>query len=81
MCAFRYTRRPIPGETGPERVAGFGEILHAYSKEEAILEAQRCLQCAMPYCVQACPINQEARGYISHVRAGLLRGRAPHLAL
>jgi len=63
MCAFRYERRPIPEEDRGER-RGFGEILQSYSKEEAVLEAQRCLQCAMPFCVQACPITQDCRGYI-----------------
>ncbi len=62
---FRYVRTPVPEETKEERREGFGEILHAYSREEAILEAQRCLQCAMPFCVQACPITQDCRGYIS----------------
>ena len=61
---FRYVRTPIPEETKEER-AGFGEILLPYTKEEAVLEAQRCLQCAMPYCVQACPITQDCRGYIA----------------
>jgi NADPH-dependent glutamate synthase beta subunit-like oxidoreductase len=61
----RYTRKTIPEETPAERSTTFGEILHAYSKEEAILEAQRCLQCQMPFCVQACPITQDCRGYIS----------------
>jgi NADPH-dependent glutamate synthase beta subunit-like oxidoreductase len=65
MCAFRYDRTPIPEETKPERTGGFGEILRSYSREEAIVEAQRCLQCAMPFCVQACPITQDCRGYIS----------------
>jgi len=60
----RYRRVPVPEETHEER-AGFGEVLHAYSPEEAVLEAQRCLQCAMPFCVQACPITQDCRGYIS----------------
>ncbi len=60
----RYERTPIPEESQAER-ATFGEILHAYTSEEAVLEAQRCLQCAMPYCVQACPITQDCRGYIS----------------
>ncbi|HXQ78697.1 MAG: FAD-dependent oxidoreductase [Thermoplasmata archaeon] len=60
----RYQRTPIPEETTEER-AGFGEILRSYTPEEAVLEAQRCLQCAMPYCVQACPITQDCRGYIS----------------
>lgn len=65
MCAFRYQRVTIPEDTGDVRAADFEEILHAYSKEEAVLEAQRCLQCAMPFCVQACPITQDCRGYIS----------------
>ncbi|HYK92681.1 MAG TPA: FAD-dependent oxidoreductase [Thermoplasmata archaeon] len=65
MCAFRYTRTPIPEETKPERTEGFGEILRSYTPEEAVVEAQRCLQCAMPFCVQACPITQDCRGYIA----------------
>ena len=70
MCAFRYQRTPIPEDSGDLRAVGFEEILHAYSKEEAILEAQRCLQCAMPFCVQACPITQDCRGYISLIGQG-----------
>ena len=65
MCAFRYDRTPIPEESKEERQAGFGEILQAYNPDQAVLEAQRCLQCAMPFCVQACPINQDCRGYIA----------------
>src|SRR5580700_4373196 len=64
---FRYERREIPEETPDDRRATFGEIQHAYSPEEAVLEAQRCLQCAMPFCVQACPITQDCRGYIDLV--------------
>lgn len=61
----RYERIAIPEETREERDSGFGEILRSYTPEEAVLEAQRCLQCAMPFCVQACPITQDCRGYIS----------------
>ena len=67
MGTFRYQRRPIPEEPKEERATSFGEILQPYTEEEAVLEAQRCLQCAMPFCVQACPITQDARGYISLV--------------
>lgn len=65
MAGERYQRRPIAEDPGRERAGSFGEILHAYSREEAVLEAQRCLECAMPFCVQACPITQDCRGYIS----------------
>ncbi|MCI4369473.1 MAG: FAD-dependent oxidoreductase [Thermoplasmata archaeon] len=64
MSPDRYERLEIPEEAQKERTEGFSEILHSYSKEEAVLEAQRCLQCAMPFCVQACPITQDCRGYI-----------------
>ena len=64
MGGFRYVRTPIPEDPGEARTTGFQEILHAYTKEEAVLEAQRCLECAMPFCVQACPITQDCRGYI-----------------
>jgi NADPH-dependent glutamate synthase beta subunit-like oxidoreductase len=58
------SRTPVPEEPAATRVESFVEIHHAYSPEDAVLEAQRCLQCSMPYCVQACPIAQDARGYI-----------------
>jgi NADPH-dependent glutamate synthase beta subunit-like oxidoreductase len=60
----RYVRTPIPEEPATERAQSFVEIRHPYLPDDAVLEAQRCLQCAMPYCVQACPIAQDARGYI-----------------
>ena len=47
-----------------ERVESFEEVLHAYSKEDAVLEAKRCIQCRRPWCVEACPISQDAREYI-----------------
>jgi NADPH-dependent glutamate synthase beta subunit-like oxidoreductase len=64
MGEFRYDRVKVPEETKVERTTTFGEILRSYSKEEAVVEAQRCLQCQMPFCVQACPITQDCRGYI-----------------
>ena len=66
----RYQRTPIPEETLAERRSTFGEILHAYSAEEARVEAQRCLQCEMPFCVQGCPIMQDCRGYIREIALG-----------
>jgi glutamate synthase (NADPH) small chain len=60
----RYERVPIPEESTEQRLTTFGELLHPYTLDEAVLEAQRCLQCEMPFCVQACPIAQDCRGYI-----------------
>jgi glutamate synthase (NADPH) small chain len=57
-------RVPIAEAPVEERTQDFREVLHAYSKEEAILEAKRCIQCRRPWCVEACPISQDCREYI-----------------
>lgn len=62
-------RVPIVEESVPERTESFREVLHAYSKGEAILEAKRCIQCRRPWCVEACPITQDCREYIRLIAA------------
>jgi glutamate synthase (NADPH/NADH) small chain len=57
-------RVPISEEPIDERTQDFRPVLHAYNKEEAILEAKRCIQCRRPWCIEACPISQDAREYI-----------------
>ncbi len=57
-------RVAIPEEPAAARTQNFGEILHAYSPEDAVLEAKRCIQCRRPWCVEACPIDQDCREYI-----------------
>ncbi|MCI4370045.1 MAG: FAD-dependent oxidoreductase [Thermoplasmata archaeon] len=59
----RYERVPIEEETREERVSKFALIDQPYTLEQAVIEGQRCLQCAMPYCVQGCPITQDCKGY------------------
>ena len=66
----RYDRVEVPEEPPERRIHSFDEVLHSYSKEEAIMEASRCLQCALPFCVEACPITQDCRGYIGLVAGG-----------
>ena len=63
MTVDRYERVPIEEESREERVKKFAIIDQPYTLEQAVLEGQRCLQCAMPYCVQGCPITQDCRGY------------------
>ena len=62
-------RVPIPEESVAARTNDFREVLHAYSKEQAVLEAKRCIQCRRPWCVEACPITQDCREYIRLVAA------------
>ena len=38
------------------RVKNFDEVELGYTKEEALKEANRCLQCVNPRCVKGCPV-------------------------
>ena len=40
-----------------ERIKSFDEVELGYTKEEAKMEANRCLQCANPRCMKGCPVS------------------------
>ena len=63
-------RVTIHEEDPQERRGAFIEALHPYTREEAVAEAQRCIQCGKPWCTEACPISQDARSYIKLLAAG-----------
>ena len=46
---------PMPEQDPQERIHNFKEVPLGYSKDQAIYEAQRCLQCKVPKCRQGCP--------------------------
>jgi len=66
----------ITEEAVKDRTTDFREVLHAYSKEDAVLEAKRCIQCRRPWCVEACPITQDCREYIRLIADGDFPGAA-----
>lgn len=67
-------RVPIPSVKPAERISSFDECLLLYTKEQAIEEAQRCIQCARPWCVEACPIDQDCRLYLKQIAEGDFEG-------
>ncbi len=69
-------RVPIHEEDPRARVEDFRSILRAYSREEAVLEAKRCIQCRRPWCVEACPITQDCREYILRIAQADFDGAA-----
>jgi glutamate synthase (NADPH/NADH) small chain len=51
-----------------ERIKNFEEVPFGYSEEEAILEAERCLQCAKPLCIKGCPVDVDIPEFIGHIK-------------
>ena len=53
-----------------ERKTTFREPDFGYTREEAIEEAGRCLQCKKPACVSACPAHVPVKDYVNAILAG-----------
>ena len=61
--------RQEPEELDPqERIKNFKEVTLGYDEETAILEANRCLQCKKPTCIDGCPINNDIPAFIDLLR-------------
>ncbi len=65
----RVPIRELPPE---ERIKSFDEVALGYTYEEAVKEAERCLQCKNPGCVKGCPVNVNIRDFIGAIRQGKL---------
>lgn len=63
----RFTRIPIKYQDPCERVHNFEEVCLGYTKEEAIAEAKRCIQCKNPDCVPMCPVEIDIPGFIKEI--------------
>ncbi|MFI3251289.1 MAG: hypothetical protein R3Y07_10090, partial [Eubacteriales bacterium] len=46
----------MPHQDAGERSRNFLEVALGYSNTDAITEAERCIQCKKPDCVQGCPV-------------------------
>ena len=60
----------MPHRDPKERARIMDEVTYGFSKEQAIVEANRCLQCKNPTCVEGCPVNIDIPGFIGQIAKG-----------
>ena len=58
---------PMPEQEPKERIYNFKEVPLGYTQEQAIYEAQRCLQCKNPKCVPGCPAEINIPQFIKKI--------------
>jgi len=59
---------PMREQPPQERARNFKEVPYGYTEDEAVREAERCLQCKNAPCVKGCPVGIDIPGFIEHVK-------------
>lgn len=67
---MKLTKNPMPSQEPDVRNKNFLEVALGYSEENAIDEAQRCLNCKHKPCVSGCPVQINIPEFIAHVAKG-----------
>jgi glutamate synthase (NADPH/NADH) small chain len=67
---LKIGRTPMREQDPRERSRNFQEVALGYAKEEAIREAERCLQCKKPFCKDGCPVQVQIPEFIQAIREG-----------
>lgn len=70
MAKISPKRTPMPEQPAAKRRHNFDEVPYGYTPEQAMAEAQRCLQCKKPSCVGGCPVQVNIPGFIREVAQG-----------
>ena len=78
--AERIPRVPVREQDPKTRATNFEEVCYGYNKEEALLEASRCLHCKNPRCVGACPVGLKIPDFIAKLREGDIAGASDIIA-
>ena len=61
---------PVREQEPAARAKNFEEVCLGYNKEEAMCEAERCINCKNAQCVKGCPVSIDIPKFISEVKDG-----------
>ncbi len=59
---------PVREQDSKLRATNFDEVCLGYTEEEAVAEANRCLNCKNPLCVKGCPVSINIPAFIQQVK-------------
>lgn len=72
-------RVAMPEQPGEIRAHNFDEVNQGLTYQLAMLEAERCIQCPKPFCVDGCPVRVNIPRFIKFLRDGDLPSAAESL--
>ena len=71
---LQIPRQEMPAQDPVVRGGNFDEVALGFTEELAQREAERCLQCARPQCVEGCPVEVLIPEFIRALREGDMVG-------
>jgi len=66
----KIPRQQMPEQKPEVRKRNFEEVPLGFTEEMAMKEAERCLQCKKPSCVDGCPVSVDIPGFIALIKEG-----------
>ncbi|WP_058230315.1 NADPH-dependent glutamate synthase [Clostridium butyricum] len=76
----RMKRTPVTEQAPEVRAKNFEEVCLGYTEEQAIKEANRCLGCKNPKCVEGCPVSVNIPEFIAKAKEGDFEAAAKEIA-
>ncbi len=76
---MQIERHDIPARSAVIRSMDFNEVSLGYSQALAMEEAERCLDCRNPRCIDGCPVRVNIPKFITHLAEGDLHQAAESL--
>ncbi len=64
----RKHETPMAKQDVLDRIHNFYEVALGYNEEQAVAEAERCLQCPNPRCVTGCPVDIDIPAFIKEIK-------------
>lgn len=68
MPNMSLKKTQMPNQDPPTRVTNFNEVALGYTEEQAVNEANRCLNCKNKPCVSMCPVSIDIPNFISKIK-------------
>jgi len=71
---IKIPRQSMPVQEPLARIKNFNEVALGFSPELAVIEADRCLECKKPKCVDGCPVEIDIPGFLVKVQEADFEG-------
>lgn len=68
MSKNRFVAVSMSKQKVEERIHNFNEVSLGYTEEQAVAEAERCIQCPEPECVKGCPVGIDIPAFITYIK-------------